>query len=86
MEDGGKLIVRANTLNGQIQIEVEDTGAGIDAAIRGKVFDLFVSTKEDGTGVGLAIVKQIIENHGGSVKVRCEANKNTTFSILIPTK
>ncbi len=86
MDGGGKLIVRAKALNGQIQIEVEDTGKGIDAAISGKVFDLFVSTKEDGTGVGLAIVKQIIENHGGSVKVRCEANKNTTFSILLPAK
>ena len=84
MEDGGKLIVRAKTLNGKIQIEVEDTGKGIDAAILDKIFDLFVSTKEDGTGVGLAIVKQIVESHGGSIKVRCQANQNTTFSILLP--
>lgn len=86
MEDGGKLMVRAKALNGRIQIEVEDTGKGIDAAILDKVFDLFVSTKEDGTGVGLAIVKQIVESHGGSVNVRCRANQNTTFSILLPVK
>ena len=86
MKDGGKLIVRARALNGQIQIEVEDTGKGVDAAILDRIFDLFVSTKEDGTGVGLAIVKQVVESHGGSVKVRSQANQNTTFSILLPLK
>jgi signal transduction histidine kinase len=86
MEDGGKLFVRAQAFNGQIQIEVEDTGKGIDAVILDRIFDLFVSTKEDGTGVGLAIVKQVVESHGGSVKVRSQANHNTTFSILLPVK
>ena len=86
MENGGKLIVHAKASNGQISIEVEDTGKGIDAAIIDKIFDLFVSTKEDGTGVGLAIVKQIVESHGGSIKVNCQANQNTTFSILLPVK
>ena len=86
MDDGGKLIVRAKASNGHISIELEDTGKGIDAAIIDKIFDLFVSTKEGGTGVGLAIVKQIVESHGGSIRVHCQANQNTTFSIQLPVK
>lgn len=86
MQDGGKLIVRAKPFNGQIRIEFEDSGTGIDAAILDSIFDLFVSTKEDGTGVGLTIVKQVVESHGGSIKVTSQVDQNTTFSILLPVK
>lgn len=84
MEDEGKLTVRARTLNGQIQIDVEDTGEGIDPSIFNRIFDRFFSTKENGTGVGLAIVKQVIENHGGSVRAKRQPDQGTTFSILLP--
>ena len=86
MEDGGKLIVRAKPLNGQIQIDVEDTGKGIPLDRTNKIFDLFFSTKEDGTGVGLTIVKQVIEAHDGHVNVDSKLDHGTTFSILLPVK
>ena len=86
MEDGGKLTVRARALNGQIQIDVEDTGKGIDPNILNRIFDRFFSTKENGTGVGLAIVKQVIESHGGSVKAKSQPNQGAIFSILLPVK
>ena len=68
-----------------IQIDVEDTGQGIAPEQRDKIFDLFFSTKEGGTGVGLTITKQVIEGHGGWINVESNPNQGTTFSILLPT-
>ncbi len=86
MEDGGTLTVRAKPLNAGIQIDVEDTGQGIEPGQLDKIFDLFISTKEEGTGVGLTIVKQIIEGHRGRVNVESHPGQGTKFSILLPTK
>ncbi len=87
MEDGGgTLTVRAKPLDGGVQIEVEDTGQGIEPEQFDKIFDLFISTKAEGTGVGLAIVKQIVEGHGGRVNVESNPGQGTKFSILLPAK
>ena len=86
MEDGGTLTVRAKPLNGNIQIDVEDTGQGIEPKQLDKIFNLFFSTKKEGTGVGLAIVKQIIEGHNGQVNVETNPGQSTKFSILLPVK
>ena len=85
MEDGGTLTVRAKPLNEGVQIEVEDTGQGIVPEQLDKIFDLFFSTKQEGTGVGLTIVKQIIEGHGGHVTVESDPGQGTKFSMLLPT-
>ena len=84
MEDGGTLTVRAKALNGDVQIDVEDTGEGIDPKIEDRIFDLFFYTKKDGTGVGLAIVKRVVEGHGGRVNVESRLDEGTTFSIILP--
>ena len=86
MEDGGTLTVRAKPLNGGIQIDVEDTGQGIEPEQLDKIFNLFISTKAEGTGVGLTIVKQVIEGHGGCINVESKLGQGTTFSILLPVK
>ncbi len=86
MQDGGTLTVRAKPLNGEIQIDVEDTGQGIEPEQLDKIFDLFISTKAEGTGVGLTIVKQIIEGHGGRVRVESNPGHGTKFSVLLPLK
>jgi signal transduction histidine kinase len=86
MADGGQLTVRASVLAAQVKIDVGDTGEGIHPDAIDKIFDLFVSTKEEGSGVGLAIVKQVIEGHGGSVEVESTPNQGATFSILLPIK
>lgn len=83
MEDGGTLTVRAKPLNDGIQIDVEDTGQGIEPGQLDKIFDLFISTKEEGTGVGLTIVKQIIEGHSGRVNVESNPGQGAKFSILL---
>jgi signal transduction histidine kinase len=84
MEEGGKLTITARFINGQIRIDVKDTGKGIPPEIQEKIFDLFYSTKQEGTGVGLAIVKRVVEGHGGRITVDSEVGKGTTFSIFLP--
>ena len=86
MEEGGVLTVRAKLLNGGIQIDVEDTGPGIESGQLDKIFDLFFSTKEDGTGIGLTIAKEVIEEHGGRINVESNPGQGTKFSIVLPVK
>ena len=86
MEDGGKLTVSVRLSGNQILIEVEDTGSGIPPEIQGKIFELFYSTKEEGTGVGLAIVKQVVEEHGGKVKIKSQVGKGTKVTAFLPIK
>lgn len=84
MQNGGRLTVRALVLNGSVKIDVQDTGQGVSPSIADRMFDLFFNTKEGGTGVGLAIVKRVIEGHGGSVSVDSLPNQGATFSIVLP--
>lgn len=82
----GTITVRTgwNPSANQAQILVVDTGPGVPQEVRDKLFDLFVSTKAGGGGLGLAIAKQIAEEHGGSISYETSA-KGTTFKISLPT-
>jgi signal transduction histidine kinase len=65
-------------------LQVADTGQGIPPEVRKRLFDPFFSTKEGGTGLGLAIAARIIERHGGLLRYRTEAQRGTTFEIVLP--
>jgi signal transduction histidine kinase len=69
-----------------LQISVSDTGNGIPPENLEKIFDAFYTTKPagEGSGLGLYIVKQIIDKHQGKISVRSELGKGTTFFIKIP--
>jgi signal transduction histidine kinase len=69
-------------------IRISDTGIGISPEIREKIFDAFYSTKSagEGSGLGLYIVKQIIDKHKGKVRVESEVGKGSTFIIELPGK
>ena len=69
-----------------IDVSVEDTGEGIHPEDLPKIFDPFVTTKEMGVGLGLAISKRIIENHSGKIHIKSQLAKGTTFTISLPVQ
>ncbi len=62
-----------------VHFEIEDTGSGMSEEIKAKIFDPFFSTKSSGTGLGLALVFQMVKSHGGMVGVETKERKGTTF-------
>ncbi|MCW5829783.1 MAG: GAF domain-containing protein [Deltaproteobacteria bacterium] len=85
MPGGGKFMIRSRDDGSHIIIEFADTGSGIPADIRDKVFGEFVTHgKEHGTGLGLAQVKRTIDEHKGEIGFSSEMGKGTTFTIRLP--
>jgi signal transduction histidine kinase len=85
MPSGGKLDIRlALEADQGYCLEIVDTGAGIDPAHLSNVFEPFFSTKDGGTGLGLALTQQIIVEHGGSISVRSEPGRGTSFTVRVP--
>jgi two-component system, NtrC family, sensor kinase len=66
---------------GRVEVEVADDGPGIDEQARARLFDPFFSTKERGTGLGLALTHQIVLDHGGAIRVASEAGAGATFTV-----
>jgi len=95
MPRGGSLALRVGWSEGEllggpraggrrVAIEVEDSGMGIAAADLDRVFNPFFSTKEGGTGLGLALTQKIVEDHGGSIDVRSVPGAGALFRIVLP--
>ncbi len=87
MPDGGTLTVNTycNTA-GSIQIDISDTGRGIDERLTDKIFQPFFTSKPKGTGLGLAITKRLIEQHGGTISVRNNPGRGVMFRISLSVK
>lgn len=85
MPNGGDLKLSANYDGKMITFSVSDTGIGISDDIKEKIFRPFFTTKPKGVGLGLAVVKRIIERLGGSIDVESKVNIGTRFIIKIPT-
>ena len=90
MEQGGTLTVTTEKIKdgssanrGMIKLVVQDTGHGIDPAIRERIFDPFFSTKERGTGLGLAVVRQIVESLGGRIEVASKPGEGTRMEVFL---
>ncbi len=91
MPNGGKLRIRSrhipgyDDLHGWVRILISDTGSGIPQEMIRSIFEPFVTTKgERGTGLGLWIVKGIIQNHAGKLSVKSSVGRGTTFKIDLP--
>jgi signal transduction histidine kinase len=84
MPRGGLLTVRLRHEPRAAVVEVEDTGPGIPEEVRHRIFAPFFTTKASGTGLGLAVVKRILDGHGGEVAVRCRPGAGTVFSLRFP--
>ena len=84
MPGGGKLTVTAEELGGQVVLRFIDTGVGMDVPTKDKIFNPFFTTKETGTGLGLAMTHKIIQEHGGNIEVNSVVGKGTTFTLTFP--
>lgn len=86
MPDGGELLVQTSLPEpGWVQIDIIDTGIGIPDHHLGKIFDVYFSTKQGGSGLGLSTTRRILTLHGGTIAVHSEVHKGTHFTIRLPT-
>jgi signal transduction histidine kinase len=84
MAEGGKLEVRLAEDGRMALLSVHDQGGGIPDEVRDKIFDLYFTTKKDGSGIGLAMTYRIVELHNGSIEVESDAINGTTFVLRFP--
>ncbi len=84
MPHGGTLTVTTRNDDGRVLIEVADTGVGLTAEQRERIFTPYYTSKPHGTGLGLAIVQSIVSDHGGRIRVQSEAGLGTSFVIELP--
>lgn len=85
MPDGGTLTLSTSTLPQRfVRATVRDTGHGIPPETKSKVFDLFYTTKPDGSGLGLPTVQRIVESHGGRIDVESTPHEGTAFHLVFP--
>jgi signal transduction histidine kinase len=84
MAEGGNLEVRLAEDGRMALLSIHDQGGGIPADVRDKIFDLYFTTKKDGSGIGLAMTYRIVELHNGSIEVESDATHGTTFILRFP--
>ena len=86
MGSDGVFQARVTTADdGGLVFDLIDNGPGVPTALKGRLFDLFTTSgKSDGTGIGLAIVKRIVDDHGGQIHLSSENGVGTSFKIWIP--
>jgi two-component system, sensor histidine kinase FlrB len=81
----GRVDIHADVADGRLQMRVADNGVGITEATREHLFEPFFTTRSDGTGLGLAVVKSVVEAHGGEVRLEQKTGiRGTTFIVTLP--
>ncbi|MHA1890993.1 MAG: PAS domain S-box protein [Promethearchaeota archaeon] len=84
MPDGGTITISTKETKESVILEVKDTGTGIPEKNLGEIFEPLFTTKKSGIGLGLSIVSEIIEKHGGKIEVESTVGEGTTFIISFP--
>jgi signal transduction histidine kinase len=84
MPRGGRITVRTRREPDAAVVEIEDTGPGIPDEVKDRIFEPFFTTKASGTGLGLAVVKRIVEGHGGSIVAASRPGHGTRFLLRFP--
>ena len=80
----GELRVATQLAEEGVEIVVQDTGAGIPPEHIERIFDLYFTTKPEGTGLGLSMVHRIVSEHGGRIEVQSKVGEGTQFVVLLP--
>ena len=86
MNDGGELLIRTARRKKEAVIQISDTGSGIAPDKLPKIFDVYYSSRPQGSGLGLPTAKKIIEAHNGTIGVDSEPGKGTSFTIKLPLR
>jgi two-component system sensor histidine kinase FlrB len=81
---GGDIHVRGQQVNGQLALSICDAGPGVPDSLKSKIFEPFFTTKTHGTGLGLAVVKSVVNAHSGKLTVTNLPNKGACFTLLLP--
>jgi len=84
MNEGGEMTIRARRDQGMVVMEIQDTGGGIPKDVQEKIFELYFTTKKDGSGIGLAQTYQVMQWHYGTVDFETVEGQGTTFRLRIP--
>jgi signal transduction histidine kinase len=86
MPGGGHITLAAHRTETGIDVSVTDEGVGIPSELQTRVFDLYFTTKEDGSGIGLAVVQQVVQLHGGRIRVRSAPGEGTQITMELPVR
>ena len=81
----GEVTVRVSRADGAVLIVVEDTGPGVDPATARRLFEPLITTKDRGIGLGLALVKRIVERHDGTVGYEPRPGGGARFTVRLPS-
>ncbi|MCK5583606.1 MAG: hypothetical protein KAI33_07450, partial [Elusimicrobiales bacterium] len=84
MPEKGTLTMRTEIEGDFVRIDIQDSGTGIPKDVLDKIFAPFFTTKARGTGLGLAVVKKVIDRHNGRVEASSEVGKGTCFKLFLP--
>ena len=84
VNNNGKISITTSVEEEDIIITWKDNGCGIPVAIQKQLFTPYVTTKEDGSGLGLVNVKNIVEDFGGGVKIESQVGVGTTITLILP--
>src|SRR5262249_36243287 len=84
MAKGGELTIQATKDDGEVVLNLIDTGVGMTPEVAAKAFKPFYSTKSGGSGLGLPTARRIVQAHGGRLELQSEVGKGTKFTVRLP--
>jgi signal transduction histidine kinase len=84
LDSGGQVTLSSGAQDQQVWFAVQDTGSGMTPEVLEKIFNPFFTTKDKGTGLGLAVINKIVSDHHGTVTVKSSPDQGTTIKVKLP--
>ena len=84
MDGHGRLRLDVSRVEGYCDVSVSDSGPGMSSEVRQRIFEPFFTTKSRGTGLGMAVAKQVVDAHDGEIAVDCPPHGGTTVTVRLP--